>query len=254
VTDSIRYAKRLQEAILPPEHLVKKLLPESFVYFKPKDIVSGDFYWMDQKNNKVLIAAVDCTGHGVPGAFMSLVGHNILKDIVTNTDLTAPSKIMDKMSEGVNKALHNKSDESGETQTKDGMDMTMVSLDYANMELEFAGAFNPLYVIRNGEVLTYKADKFPIGFQGNYNVTHFTNTLIKLEKGDMIYIFSDGYADQFGGPRGKKFMAGHFRELLLSVAKKSSMKAQEDMIHTAIEEWKGELEQVDDILIIGIRV
>ncbi|HWY34452.1 MAG TPA: SpoIIE family protein phosphatase, partial [Nitrosopumilaceae archaeon] len=174
VTDSIRYAKRIQEAILPPDSIVKQILPQSFVLFKPKDIVSGDFYWMDKKNGKSFVAAVDCTGHGVPGAFMSIVGYNLLKEIVTNTDLMSPAAIMDKMSEGVNKTLHNKVSEDSH-QTKDGMDMTMCCIDFEKMELEFAGAFNPLYIVREGELLQYKADKFPIGLRISDELQNFTN-------------------------------------------------------------------------------
>src|ERR1700741_4033578 len=188
VTDSIRYAKRIQEAILPPDNLVKKILPQSFVLYKPKDIVSGDFFWLDKKNGKSMVAAVDCTGHGVPGAFMSIVGYNLLKDIVGNSDLIHPSDIMDKMSVGVNKTLHNN---VGEDQTKDGMDMSMCVIDYENMELEYAGAFNPLYLIRDGKLIQYKADKFPIGLYVSGEEQRFTNNVIKLQKNDTIYIFSD---------------------------------------------------------------
>ncbi|MFL5753960.1 MAG: SpoIIE family protein phosphatase [Bacteroidia bacterium] len=250
VTDSIRYAKRIQEAILPPENLVRQVLPQSFVLFKPKDIVSGDFYWLDKKNGKSMVAAVDCTGHGVPGAFMSIVGYNLLKDIVGNSDLIHPSDIMNKMSDGVNKTLHNT---VGEDQTKDGMDMTMCVIDYEKLELEFAGAFNPLYLIRDGKLNQYKADKFPVGLHVAGEKQSFTNNVIQLQKNDTIYIFSDGYADQFGGPRGKKFMAGHFRELLLSLSDKPIYE-QKSILNKTIEDWRGELEQVDDVLVIGIRI
>jgi serine phosphatase RsbU (regulator of sigma subunit) len=250
VTDSIRYAKRIQEAILPPDNLVKQILPQSFVLFKPKDIVSGDFFWLDKKNGKSLVAAVDCTGHGVPGAFMSIVGYNLLKDIVGNSNLIHPSDIMDKMSEGVNKTLHNT---VGEDQTKDGMDMSMCVIDYENLELEFAGAFNPMYLIRDGQLIQHKADKFPVGLHIGGEKQKFTNNVVKLQKNDTIYIFSDGYADQFGGPRGKKFMAGHFRELLLSICLKP-ISEQKALLNKTIEDWRGELEQVDDVLVIGIRI
>ena len=250
VTDSIHYAKRIQEAILPPNNLVKQILPESFVLYKPKDIVSGDFYWIDKKNNWCYFAAVDCTGHGVPGAFMSIVGYNLLKDILKNTDSIQPSIIMDKMNDGVANTLHTNTT-SGK-QTKDGMDMTLCALNYETLELQFAGAFNPLYIIRGNELIQYKADKFPVGmFIGEKQ--NFTNHSIQLQKGDSIYIFSDGYADQFGGPRGKKFMAGNFRQLLSDVSK-LPIERQKTMLNQTIEEWRGNLEQVDDILIIGVRV
>jgi serine phosphatase RsbU (regulator of sigma subunit) len=250
VTDSIHYAKRIQEAILPPNNLVKQILPESFVLYKPKDIVSGDFYWIDKKNDWCYFAAVDCTGHGVPGAFMSIVGYNLLKDILKNTDSIQPSIIMDKMNDGVANTLHTNTT-SGK-QTKDGMDMTLCALNYETLELQFAGAFNPLYIIRGNELIQYKADKFPVGmFIGEKQ--NFTNHSIQLQKGDSIYIFSDGYADQFGGPRGKKFMAGNFRQLLSDVSK-LPIERQKTMLNQTIEEWRGNLEQVDDILIIGVKV
>ncbi len=249
VTDSIHYAKRIQEAILPPLNYVKTLLPESFILYKPKDIVSGDFYWLDKKGDWTYFAAVDCTGHGVPGAFMSIVGHNLLKDILNNTDLTEPAQIMDKMNDGVANTLHAG---SSEKQTKDGMDMTLCALNHKTLELQFSAAFNPLYIVRNNELIQYKADKFPIGmFVGEKQ--NFTHNSIQLQKGDHIYIFSDGYADQFGGPKGKKFMAGNFRTLLSDMSKLPIEKQRVNLNQT-IEEWRGNLEQVDDILIIGVRV
>jgi serine phosphatase RsbU (regulator of sigma subunit) len=249
VTDSIHYAKRIQEAILPPQELFDQLMPNSFVLYKPKDIVSGDFYWLDKKGDSIYCAAVDCTGHGVPGAFMSIVGSNLLKDAVNNTNLYAPSEIMDKLNEGVASTLHVGLTEK---QTKDGMDMTLVAIDYKKLELQFAAAFNPLYIVRDGQLIQHKADKFPVGaFVGE--TRKFANCTVELKKGDTIYIFSDGYADQFGGPKGKKFMAGTFRNLLLEV---SSLTAHEQKkrLDETIEKWRGQLEQVDDILIIGIKI
>jgi serine phosphatase RsbU (regulator of sigma subunit)/HAMP domain-containing protein len=249
VTDSIHYAKRIQEAILPPSALFSQLLPNSFVLYKPKDIVSGDFYWLDKKKDNIYFAAVDCTGHGVPGAFMSIVGSNLLKDTVNNTDLYAPAEIMDKLNEGVVSTLHVGITEK---QTKDGMDMTLCALNYKTMELQYSAAFNPLYIVRDGKLIQHKADKFPVGaFIGEQQ--KFSNNSIKLEKGDMIYIFSDGYADQFGGPKGKKFMAGNFRNLLLEISKLPSDQQRVKLDQT-VESWRGHLEQVDDILIIGVKI
>ncbi len=250
VTDSIRYAKRIQEAILPPDSLVKRLLPNSFVLYKPKDIVSGDFYWIDEKDGKTMFAAVDCTGHGVPGAFMSIVGYNLLKHVVNNNNFTKPSLILDGLNEGVSETLHHGHEES---QAKDGMDLSLCTIDFKTLELQYAGAYNPLYIIRDGKLLETKADKFPIGLFVGTERKKFTNHVIQLQKGDSVYIFSDGYADQFGGPNGKKFMAKHFRDLLLDV-QKSPIGKQKDILNNTIEEWRGQLDQVDDILLIGVKI
>ena len=249
VTDSIHYAKRIQDAILPTSNIVKQLLPDSFILFKPKDIVSGDFYWIEKKNDLVYFAAVDCTGHGVPGAFMSLVGHNILKDIIKNTSATQPSEILDRLREGVVSTL--RVDDSGK-QAKDGMDMTLCAINYKTMELQYAAAFNPLYIVRNGELILYPANKFPIGsYIGDK--TSFDNHSIQLQKGDQIFIFSDGYADQFGGPNGKKFMVGNFRKLLTQISGLDSHHQKEKLDETLLT-WQGGQEQVDDVLVIGVKV
>ena len=249
VTDSIHYAKRIQDAILPTNNAVKQLLKDAFILFKPKDIVSGDFYWLEKKKDLVYFAAVDCTGHGVPGAFMSLVGHNILKDIIKNTSATRPSEILDSLREGVVNTL--RVDDSGK-QAKDGMDMTLCALNYKTLELQYAAAFNPLYIIRNGELMLYAANKFPIGsFVGEK--TNFDNHVIQLQKGDQIFIFSDGYADQFGGPSGKKFMVGNFRKLLLQIAELDS-ETQKQKLDETLLTWQGGQEQVDDVLVIGVKV
>lgn len=253
VTDSIRYAKRIQEAILPPEFYAKTILPNSFILYKPKDIVSGDFYWLDKKDGKSMVAAVDCTGHGVPGAFMSIVGFNLLKDIVNNSGLEAPGEIMDAMSDGVNKTLHNKTEDESAQKTKDGMDMSMLSIDYSTNKVQFAAANNPLYIIRNSEVIQYKADKFPIGYNIFDEPKKYTTQTIDVQKGDILYIFSDGYADQFGGPKGKKLMAGKFREILIEASKLPITK-QKEFLNNIIEDWKGPHEQVDDMLVIGVAI
>ncbi|MGB3947576.1 MAG: SpoIIE family protein phosphatase, partial [Bacteroidia bacterium] len=252
VTDSIKYAKRIQEAILPPDSLVKKLLPQSFVLYKPKDIVSGDFYWIEEKNGKVMFAAVDCTGHGVPGAFMSIVGYNILKQAVVNNNLTTPSLILDILNEGVSETLHH-GHEHEEGQAKDGMDISFCTIDFNTLELQYAGAYNPLYIVRNGQLLQTKADKFPIGFFLGEEKKKFTNHTVQLQSGDTIYIFSDGYADQFGGPFGRKFMAIPFRVLLMDI-NKEPIEKQKQILNKTIEEWRGNLDQVDDILVIGVKI
>ena len=250
VTDSIKYAKRIQEAILPPDRMIKRILPNSFVLYKPKDIVSGDFYWMDEKNGKTMFAAVDCTGHGVPGAFMSIVGYNLLKHVVNENDFTTPSLILDKLNDGVSETLHHGHEES---QAKDGMDISYCTIDFKTLELEYAGAYNPLYIIRNKELIQTKADKFPIGLFVGDKKRKFQNHKIQLQKGDCLYTFSDGYADQFGGPNGKKFMANQFRELLLEISDKP-ITTQKEILNKTIENWRGQLDQVDDILVIGLKI
>jgi len=249
VTDSIEYAKGIQEAILPPDDFVKAEMPESFILYKPKDIVSGDFYWVEKKKDKIYFAAVDCTGHGVPGAFMSIVGYNALNEALrTNDD---PASILNALNKGVGKTLHNNA--MGGSTTKDGMDLALCCYDKNTKELQYAGAFNPLYLVRDGEVNQVKADKFAIGSYYEDSAKKYTNHIIQLQSKDYIYVFSDGYADQFGGPKGKKFMYKRFRDYLLTLNGKS-MNAQKEFLNDTIEDWKGPLEQIDDILVIGMHV
>jgi serine phosphatase RsbU (regulator of sigma subunit) len=250
VTDSINYAKRIQDAILPPERLTTELLPDSFILFKPKDIVSGDFYWMERSKEKVFFAAVDCTGHGVPGAFMSIVGHNNLKSALQRTNGESPALVLDELNKGVSETLHQKEEGSS---SKDGMDIACCALNYETLELEYAGAFNPLYILRDGEIEQIKANKFPIGSFLPGKEESFTNNKIKLKSGDLLYVFSDGYADQFGGPKGKKMMYKRFRELLISVST-LPMGEQCEKLDSFLHSWMGHEEQVDDIIVIGVRV
>jgi serine phosphatase RsbU (regulator of sigma subunit) len=247
VTDSIRYAKRLQESILPPEKRIKELLPDSFVLYRPKDIVSGDFYWVEKVDNKVMFAAVDCTGHGVPGAFMSLVGHNGLNQSIKEHGITKPSDVLRDLNRISYETLHKDRDQF----VRDGMDMALCALDPDRLILEYAGANCPLYLVREGEVVPFPPDKRPIG-GFDLGDQGFTDHRIQLRKGDVIYIFSDGYADQFGGPKGKKFLYRRFRELLVSIHDKP-MDRQKGMLLEALNQWRGAQEQVDDILVIGMR-
>ena len=244
IMDSIAYAKRIQSAILPPAKLVKEYLQESFILYKPKDIVAGDFYWMQQQDGKVLFAAADCTGHGVPGAMVSVVCNNGLNRSVREHGLTIPGEILDKTREIVVNEF-----EKSEEDVKDGMDIALCSIK--GMKLQYTGAYNPLWIIRNGEVLETKANKQPIGqFE---KPEPYTTHSFDLEKGDAIYIFSDGYIDQFGGEKEKKFKAKAFRELLLSIQDKA-MEEQRKSIDEVFETWKGDLEQIDDVCVIGVRV
>ncbi|HWY10557.1 MAG TPA: two-component regulator propeller domain-containing protein [Bacteroidia bacterium] len=251
ITASIRYAKRIQDAILPPDDFVKKYLPKTFILFKPKDIVSGDFYWLDDKKDQVLFAAVDCTGHGVPGAFMSIVGHSKLDQIVGEHGITKPSAILDELNKSVSDTLRQSYIE--DNSVKDGMDIALCSFNRKTNAMEYAGAFNPLWLIRKGELIEYKADKFPIGNLKAGENKKFTNHIIPLQEGDTLYIFSDGFADQFGGPNGKKLKYSTFKQLLLD-NQHLSMDQQGELLNKTIEEWRGSLEQIDDILVIGTRL
>jgi len=250
ITASIRYAKRIQDAILPPDEYVRQYLPKTFILFKPKDIVSGDFYWIHDKKDKILFSAVDCTGHGVPGAFMSIVGHNHLEQIVTQNKLDKPAEILDALNRSVSETLRqsNSSDK-----VKDGMDIAMCAFDRKTQIFEYAGAFNPLYLIRNGELIETKADKFPIGNLKEGENKKFTNHSIPLIKGDTLYVFSDGYADQFGGSAGKKLKYSSFKKMLLQI-QHLSMEEQGEYLKKFIEDWQSNYEQVDDILVIGTRL
>ncbi len=250
VTASIRYAKRLQNSILPPKDIINAICPESFVMYRPKDIVSGDFYWFEKTGgSRNFFAAVDCTGHGVPGAFMSLVGANGLNSSVREHKVCEPGAILDNLNKYVFESL-NKGRE--ENQVRDGMDIALCSIDYDKMELIYAGANNPLYLIRDEEVKIIKADKFAIGSFEPMSKKYNQHT-VKLQKGDLIYLFSDGYADQFGGEKGKKFLYGRFRKHLLSIHK-MSMKDQKEHLKKTMDEWQGSFEQVDDILVMGARI
>jgi ligand-binding sensor domain-containing protein/serine phosphatase RsbU (regulator of sigma subunit) len=250
ITDSIKYAKRIQEAILPADKKVRAYIPQCFIFSKPKDIVSGDFYWVDRKGDEIFFAAVDCTGHGVPGAFMSIVGHNLLDHAFTQASKVTPGQLLDELNKGISQTLDQSAEEH---KLRDGMDIALCSLSTSRMTLQFAGAFNPLFLIRNGILLEYKADSIAIGSYNGSSEMTYTNHVIELQKGDMIYIFSDGYADQFGGPEGKKFKMNQFKQMLVNVHK-FPLEQQRHVLEVSIEEWRGSHQQVDDILVIGVRV
>ena len=250
ITDSIHYAKRIQNALLPTDAMMKQLFPDSFVFFRPKDIVSGDFYWMEQWGHQTLLAVADCTGHGVPGAFMSIVGHNILTQSVNVLGLSKPALILNETNKQLSRKLNQN---TSETTVMDGMDIAMIAINYTKSTMEFAGANNPCWIIRNNELIEVKGNKFPIGaFVGN-ELQKFTNHEWELQKGDYIYIFSDGYADQFGGEKGKKFKFKSLQQLLLENHKKPLVE-QRNILEKTFDDWRGTLEQVDDVLIIGLRI
>jgi ligand-binding sensor domain-containing protein/serine phosphatase RsbU (regulator of sigma subunit) len=249
ITDSIIYAKRIQEALMPTMDQFKKILPGSFVLYKPKDIVSGDFYWINEKNDKVFLAVVDCTGHGVPGAFMSIIGFELLRNITDDQGIEDPDTILRDLNNGV-ATTFGKTTEKGKI--KDGMDIALCVIDKKKAELEFSGAFRPLYLIRNNKIEEIRGDRFSVGLLDEGESDVITKTKIKLEKNDIFYLFSDGYADQFGGPEGKKYKYRRFRHLLLTIHK-LPLDQQHTYFDRSFEDWKGELEQVDDVLIVGFR-
>ncbi len=256
LTDSINYAKRIQEAILPAYKLVMEVIPDSFILYKPRDIVSGDFYWLEQQGDKILLAAVDCTGHGVPGAFMSMVGNQILNKLVVEEKQEDPGAILKKLNQNIKRSLKQEHDESG---THDGMDIALCCIDKTRNQLAFAGAQRPLYLVRSGELKEWKGTPNGIGGYTPFEQNFKTHS-ISLESGDTIYIFSDGYPDQFGGEEkrrrekgGKKFMRSRFKQLLKDI-NEDSMTEQKQILNHRFNEWKGELAQVDDVLVMGVRI
>ncbi len=253
IEDSILYAKRIQKAILPPKAFINKQIPENFILFKPRDIVSGDFYWAAENSKKIFIAAADCTGHGVPGAFMSMLGVSFLNDIIATGDQDINAgQILDKLREKIIEVLH----QTGEVhEAKDGMDISLCAIDKDKSKIDFAGAFNPLYLVRNNEIVVIEADRMPIGiYEYSQKPKEFTNYSIELQKGDTLYMFSDGYPDQFGGKRGKKFMVGRFKKLILKL-QEMPIDQQRDYMDNTIKRWMdGSSEQIDDILVIGMRI
>jgi serine phosphatase RsbU (regulator of sigma subunit) len=244
ILNSISYAKRLQDAILPTDNEINASLPEATIFFKPKDIVSGDFYWLTETEDKVFFAVADCTGHGVPGAMVSVLGNNSLNRCIQEFELEDAGEILDKL-----RSLVVDTFSSEKVQVSDGMDIALCVWDRKH-KLQFAGAYNPLYLIRNGELVEIKGDKQPIGYYEN--ISSFTTHQVELQKGDSIVLFSDGYADQFGGPKGKKYKYGTFKKLLLEL---NSLKPQEwqKAMDQEMYDWMGDLEQIDDICVMTVR-
>jgi ligand-binding sensor domain-containing protein/serine phosphatase RsbU (regulator of sigma subunit) len=250
IQSSIRYARRIQAAALPPKKLLDSLLKDYFILYKPCDIVSGDFYWVAGSSTHIFFAAGDCTGHGVPGSFMSMLGLSALNDIVKSLKTCKASIILDSLRDRIQASLHQSSDR--EMVSHDGMDISFCILEKKTNKLQFSGAHNPLYLIRNNELITIPADKIDIG---NFSVekTDFTNNELICEPGDLIYLFTDGYADQFGGPKRKKYKYQKFKDYLLSIHSQN-LEQQKISLDNEIESWKGNFEQTDDILVMGIRI
>lgn len=248
ITDSIKYAKRIQDAVLPSERILSEHLADAFILFKPKDIVSGDFYWVKEKGDLLIVVAADCTGHGVPGAFMSLLGITFLNEIVEKNHITSPEKILNLLRENVITSLKQKGLDS---ESKDGMDIAICTIDQQSGFLEYAGANNPMYYIRSNQLQKIKADRMPVAIHSR--MKEFRKHRLALQQGDRVYLFSDGYADQFGGPSGKKLKYTAFQEILLSI-QGEPMRDQKEILDKKHLEWKGNFEQVDDIVVLGFRV
>jgi serine phosphatase RsbU (regulator of sigma subunit) len=263
ITDSILYASRIQNAVLPPEESFIHLIPEHFVLFKPRDIVSGDFYWVHQQESRIYLAVADCTGHGVPGAFMSMMGVAFLNEIITKHQNPSAGEILNYLRNNVIRSLH-QTGKSGEQ--KDGMDISLCIIDKNSNQIEFAGANNPLYIVKSEklkdksedllafdfQLLEIKGDKMPIGIYASEEKS-FTTKNYSVNSGDMLYLFTDGYADQFGGTSGKKFMYSKLKQLFIEI-KDKPVSQQKNILEHTIEIWMADHEQIDDILVIGVRI
>ena len=248
ITDNIHYAQRIQSAILPDLNLIYRSLRQAFVLYLPKDIVSGDFYAFAETEDKIIIIAGDCTGHGVSGAFMSMIGSSLLNQIINEKKILEPAEILNQLNAKVIEALR-----QGESDSNDGMDISICTIEKTFRKLEFAGANRPLWLIRGSELEIIKPDKFPIGGLQAARDRRFTNHHIEIKPDDTVYLFTDGYADQFGGDKGKKMMTAKFKESLLSI-QHLDMSGQYSHLNERFKQWKGANEQVDDVLVIGIRI
>lgn len=252
ITESIIYAQLIQQAVLISPKILKSIFSNSFLLLIPKDIVSGDFFWVYRKKEKIYFAAIDCTGHGVPGAFMSVVSHNLLNQTMNDNDYTKPSDILDHLNRTINSTLHFNYDDNRSSLVRDGMDMALCSYDPASNILEYAGAFCPLYHIHNGDLVRYKADIQPIEVSTKKSYIPFTNHTIHIQKNDIIYLFSDGITDQFGGADRRKFSQTKLRNLLLGIHK-DPLDKQKEKIANTFNNWKKDIPQVDDVLVVGIK-
>jgi len=250
ITDSIEYASRIQAALFPQQKKLQELLPAHFIFMKPKNIVSGDFYWITEKGKKLIVVVSDCTGHGVPGAFMSMLGIAFLSEIVNKSRVIQPNKILDELRERIIESLHQ---DYGSRGSKDGMDMAICIIDKESLLMEYAGAYNPVFIVRNKELIELKADKMPIGIHAVKVEKGFSKQEFTLEKNDMVYMFSDGYMDQFGGAEGLKFKQKSFKELLTKIADKKE-DAQLKKIEKTMKDWQGDFSQIDDIMVLGFRI
>jgi serine phosphatase RsbU (regulator of sigma subunit) len=248
ITDSLIYAQRIQEALLPSENYFRKYFPDSFILFKPKDIVSGDFYWFGEKEDKIFVVAADCTGHGVPGALMSMIGLEIIERTINDENIEIPSKILGVLNKGLEKTFSREKNIG--SIIKDGMDIGLCVINKERRKLIYSGAFFHLYIIRDNSLIEIKGDKIIIGM--NPDAVEYTDHEFDLLDGDIIYLFSDGYVDQFGGQENKKFMYRRFRYLLLTIHR-FPVNDQKSILDENIKTWMGRNIQVDDIMVIGFR-
>ncbi|MEN8227985.1 MAG: 7TM diverse intracellular signaling domain-containing protein [Bacteroidota bacterium] len=245
---SFDYAKKIQNTVLPGNEVFETLFGEHFIFFKPRDIVSGDFYWISQNDHKIVLTAADCTGHGVPGSLMSMLGITMLHEIVNEKDYTHSEEILNQLRLSIARTLKQ---EGKIGEQKDGIDMALVIYDTKTRQLEFSGANNPIYIIRNGEMLEYKGNNMPVAYYEK--MSDFTRYTLDMKQGDRVYMFTDGFPDQFGGPQGKKFKYRPFKDLLLEVSERP-MEEQQRILSLIFDEWKGDLSQIDDVLVIGLRL
>lgn len=248
ITDSLIYAQRIQEAMLPSEEYFRNHFPESFIFFKPKDIISGDFYWIGERGDRIFVIAADCTGHGVPGALMSMIGLEIIEKAIVENNIETPSVILGALNEGLEKTFSREKNIG--TIIKDGMDAGLCVVDKKSRKIIFAGAFFPLYLLRNNSLTQINGDKIIIGM--NPGRIPYTNHEIDIQEDDMVYLFSDGYADQFGGKESKKFMYRRLRYLLLNIHG-FDVKDQKSILDENLKAWMGANSQVDDMMIIGFK-
>ncbi len=249
ISDSISYAKKIQSAILSPKEDLLKLLPESFIIYKPKDQVSGDFYWFEEIDQKIIVAAVDCTGHGVPGAFMSMIGKTLMNNIIVEKKIFEPKIILTQLHDKLKKALNQ--NDADPFSSLDGMDLSICVIDKMTNKVSYAGAVNPIYLVKDGEVDVLKVNNRGVGGYDVYNDGEFVQYELKIEKGSNLYLLSDGYQDQFGGENGEKFNTNRFKDVLLS-CENQPVKDQEKIMEDALKKWQSDNEQTDDILVMGI--
>ena len=249
ITSSIHYARKIQNALLPQKEELDRLLPSHFVFSRPKGIVSGDYYWVSSRDEKIVFTVADCTGHGIPGAFMSILGVAFINEILNKMGSISANEILNQLRAMVIRSLH----QSGRTdEARDGMEMALCVIDFNRKKLQFSGAFRPLYISKGNDILELQGDNMPIGIYDDEEVS-FTNRESSFEKGDMIYLFTDGYVDQLGGTERKTFRSCNFKKLLIEICT-LPLDEQSEILENRFNEWRGDINQVDDILVVGIRL